>query len=68
MKEELKAKAVGEPCPKCMKGKLKLSGLTEWKEDQKTKAFQGFRQYECDTCGHKFKAHFVTLYETMALH
>jgi len=67
MREELKAKVVGLPCPKCKKGKLKLSGLTEWIEDQKSKTFQGFREYECDQCGHKFKAHFVTLHETISL-
>lgn len=46
MREELKAKEVDLPCPKCQKGKLKLSGFSGWKEDQKSKAFQGFREYE----------------------
>lgn len=62
MREELKAKSVDLPCPKCEKGKLKLSGFSGWEEHGK-KAFQGFREYECDNCGHKFKAHFVTLTE-----
>lgn len=65
MKEELKAKALDFPCPKCNKLTLKLSGFSGWRKDQKTKAFQGFREYECANCGHKFKAHFVTLYEVL---
>lgn len=63
MRNELEAKSVNLPCPKCKKGKLKLSGFSEWQEDQKSKTFRGFREYECDSCGHKFKAHFVTLHE-----
>jgi len=67
MRDELKAKELELPCPRCQKGKLKLSGFSEWREDQKSKTFQGFREYECDTCGHKFKAHFVTVTETLGV-
>ncbi|MEM3760766.1 MAG: hypothetical protein QXZ02_06635 [Candidatus Bathyarchaeia archaeon] len=65
MKKELEAKLANLPCPKCKTGKLKLSGFSGWEEDQKSKVFKGFREYECDSCGHKFKAHFVTLYEAL---
>jgi len=67
MREELEPKKVGLPCPKCNNGKLKLSGFSGWREDQESKTFQGFREYECDKCGHKFKAHFVTLYEAISV-
>ena len=67
MRNELEAKSVNLPCPKCGKGTLKLSGLVKWQEDQKSKTFHGFREYECDSCGHKFKAHFVTLYEILSM-
>jgi hypothetical protein len=46
MRDELEAKQVDLPCPKCRKGKLRLSGFSGWQEDQKSKTFQGFREYE----------------------
>ena len=59
------SESVGLSCPKCKKGKLKLSGLIEWQEDQASKAFHGFREHECDNCGQKFKEDVITLTETV---
>jgi hypothetical protein len=67
MKNELEPKALQLPCPKCNALALTLTGKVEWIEDQESKTFQGFREYECTNCGNKFKTHFVTLHETLEL-
>jgi predicted RNA-binding Zn-ribbon protein involved in translation (DUF1610 family) len=66
MAKRIEPKALDYPCPKCG-GKLKLSGAALWQEDQTTNTFQGFREYECENCGHKFRAHEVTLIETIQM-
>ncbi|RLI10048.1 hypothetical protein DRO42_02550 [Candidatus Bathyarchaeota archaeon] len=53
----------GPPCPKCGEGRLRASGELEWREEKSFDAFLGFREYECDRCGRRFRAHVVTLHE-----
>ncbi|GEM_PF-5882230 len=42
---------------------MRASGELEWREEKSFDAFLGFREYECDRCGRRFRAHVVTLHE-----
>ena len=67
MADRVPVEKVDIPCPKCKIGNVKLSGNVEWKEDTGKRLFQAFREYECENCGHKFKAHYITLHEGVSL-